>query len=86
MEMIYYACPFCSWCRPIKYGGREVRFDKVDPSRVKVVQVREFVGGIPGQPRGGHIRIIQSKTLRELPPELKEQIRNQCNKILKGLS
>lgn len=86
MEMTYYECPFCGWCRPIKYGGREVRFDKVDPQKVKALQVRESTGGIPGQPRGGHIRIIESKSLKELPEELKAQIRNQCDKILKALS
>ena len=86
MEMTYLQCPFCAWCRPIKYGGREVRFDKVDPTNVKPIQIRELSGQEFGTPKGGHIRIIESKRLRELPEELKEQIRAQCQKILKALS
>lgn len=85
-ELTYQQCPFCGWCRPIKYGGREVRFDKVDPSRVKVIQTRDLTGGIEGQPKGGHIKVIDSQSLEELPEELKEEIRNQCNKILKTLA
>ena len=85
-EMTYQQCPFCAWCRPIKYGGREVRFDKVDPENVKAIQVRELTGQRFGTPKGGHIEIIESQTLRELPEDLKEQIRRQCDKILKALS
>ena len=81
-EMIYLQCVFCGWCRPVKYGGREVRFDKVDPGETKPFQVRQLSGGRIGEPKGGHIEIIESKSIRELPEELKNQIRNQCKKIL----
>lgn len=37
-EMTYLQCSFCGWCRPIQYGGREVRFDKVDPENIKPFQ------------------------------------------------
>ena len=82
MEMEYQQCVFCGWCRPIKYGGREVSFDKVDPSQVKVWQLRELTGGVAGQPKGGHIRTIESKTIRELPQEEKEKIRQQAQRIV----
>ncbi len=85
-RMTYLQCPFCAWCRPIKYGDKEVRFDKVDPKNIKAVQVRELTGQRFGTPKGGHIEIIESQTLRELPKDLKEQIRDQCDKILKALS
>lgn len=84
-EMIYYQCPFCGWCRPEKYGGREVRFDKVDPGETKPFQVRELSGQRIGEPKGGHIQIVESKTLKELPAEMKNQIKIQCEKILDQL-
>jgi len=84
-EMIYYACPFCGWCRPEKYGGRVVQFNKVDPEKVKVVQTRRLTGTRAHEAPGGHISIIDSKTLKELPAEFRDQIKNQCEKILKAL-
>lgn len=88
-QVEYYQCPFCGWCRPTKYGvnkqtleDREVRFDKVDPERVRVLQTRELTGG----KGGGHITTVDSQTLKELDSKLKEQIKNQCEKILKALS
>ena len=56
------------------------------PVKVKALQVGEFTGTIAGRPKGGHIRIVESKTLKELPKELKEQVKNQCYKILQALS
>jgi len=38
-EMTYLQYPFCAWCRPVQYGGREVKFDKVDPENIKSFQV-----------------------------------------------
>ena len=84
-EIEYQQCPFCGWCRPVQYGGREVRFDKVDPENIKAFQVRRLSGQRIGEPKGGHIEIIESKTLKELPGEIKNQIKNQCNKILDSL-
>ncbi len=84
-EVEYQQCPFCGWCRPVQYGGREVRFDKVDPGNIKPFQVRRLSGQRIGEPKGGHIEIIQSKTLNQLPGETKNQIRNQCKKILDSL-
>lgn len=84
-EMIYYQCPFCGWCRPVKYGGREVRFDKVEPRETKPFQIRQLSGGRIGEPKGGHIEITESKSLKELSNEMKNQIQNQCEKILDSL-
>ena len=82
MEMEYLCCPFCAWVRPKKYGGREVSFSKVDPSRVKVWQLRSLTSEGRGK---GRIEIVDSKVLSELEPEQKEQIRNQCQRILAEL-
>ncbi len=84
-EMIYLQCPFCGWCRPIKYGGREVKFDKVDPENIKAFQVRRLSGQRIGESKGERIEIIESKTLKELPGEIKNQIKIQSKKILDGL-
>ena len=84
-EMTYLQCVFCGWCRPLSYGGREVRFDKVDPGETKPFQVRRLSGQRIGEPKGGHIEIIESKTLKELPEEMKNQIKIQCEKILNAL-
>lgn len=84
-QIQYQQCPFCGWCRPLQYGGREVRFDKVDPGETKPFQVRRLSGQRIGEPKGGHIEIIESKILKELPGEMKNQIRNQCQKILATL-
>lgn len=86
----YQACPFCGWNRPSKYGynkdtlqSREVTFGTIDPSQVRVWQLRELTGGIKGQPRGGHIKIIDSKVITQLSPEGKEEIKAQAQRILK---
>jgi len=80
--MEYLCCPFCAWVRPIKYGGREVMFDKVDPGQTKPWQLREL--GSLGRGKG-YIKIVDSKVLSELEPDQKEQIKNQCQKILAEL-
>ena len=83
-EMEYLSCPFCSWCRPIKYGGRVVSFTKVDPAKVKVWQLRDLRGAGKGS-KNASITMIDSKTLSELPQELKNQVKNQCQRILQAL-
>ncbi|TKJ46842.1 hypothetical protein CEE34_06890 [Candidatus Aerophobetes bacterium Ae_b3a] len=84
-EMTYLQCSFCGCCRPIQYGGREVRFDKVDPENIKPFQVCRLSGQRIGESKGGHIEIIETKTLKELPGELKNQIKIQYRKILNAL-
>lgn len=42
----------------------------------------DLTGGIEGQPKGGHIRTIESKTIRELSQEEKEKIKKQAQKII----
>ena len=87
----YIACPFCGWVRPLEYGysasgnKRTVSFDKIDPGQVKVIQIRELSGSVKGEKRGGHIRIVESKTLSMLDEQAKAKIRNQCQKILDAL-
>lgn len=83
-QVEYLSCPFCSWCRPIKYGGREVRFDKVDPAKVRVWQLRDLRGAGKGS-KNAHIDIVDSQTLSELPQELKNDIKNQAQRILEAL-
>jgi len=92
-EMKYYCCPFCGWVRPIKYGfslkeikQRQVSFDKVDPARIKVIQVRELSGGVKGMPRGGHIKTVEATYLKDLGLPEKMKIKSQCEKILKALN
>ena len=75
-EMTYLQCSFCGWCRPIQYGGREVRFDKVDPENIKPFQVCRLSGQRIGESKGGHIEIIESKTLKELPRRNKKSNKN----------
>lgn len=78
-----YVCPLCGWHRPIHYGTsrtgepREVRFDKLDP-HTAIAWRKDRVGG-------GQIERIWSKTLVELPDDIKDQVRRQCRAILKEL-
>lgn len=91
-EMEYKTCPFCAWTRPIKYGikkrnggtWREVKFDKVDPGKVKILETREL--SHPTGQKAGSIKTVDYTLLKDLPEELKNQIKNQCNKILKIIS
>ena len=85
------ACVMCGWWRTVSYGvsqktglPREVRFDKVDPSTATVWRRERLRGAGRGQ-HGASIEVVQSKTLRELDPDIKEQIRSQCKKILEIL-
>ncbi len=76
-EMTYYQCPLCGWCRPEKYVGREVRFDKANPGETKPLQIRQLSGQKIGESKGGHIEILESKTLKELSEDMKNQVRTQ---------
>jgi len=84
-------CPMCGWIRPVKYGVskrtgeiREVRFDKMNMEAAPLWRLERLV------PRGraskdARIELVDSKTLAQLPDDLKNQIKNQCRKILKIL-
>jgi len=88
----YRACPFCGWTRPVKYGVkqknegglREVRFDKVNPEKVKVIEIREL--SHPKGQKAGKIETISYTLLKDLPDEFKKSIKKQCEKILKAIS
>jgi len=82
------ACPMCGWIRTVYYGTsqrtgepREVRFDRIDVERAPIWRLDRFSGKGRGS-RDATIELVDSKTLEELPGELKEQIRRQCLKIL----
>jgi len=84
-ESEFLQCPLCGWVRPLNYGWskegewREVRFDKVDPSRVLVWQKKEL--GSKGKGKG-IIRLVEGLKLNQLPEDLKVQIKEQARKIL----
>lgn len=85
------ACPMCGWWRPIPYGAnrqtgevREVRFDKVDPATAPMWHRVRMRGAGRGS-KDATIEFTDSKTLTELPEEMKEQIRRQCHRILEVL-
>ena len=80
-------CPFCGWWRTVRYGidqagnPREVRFDKVDPAAAPMFKVQRLSGAGRGSP-DAKIETIESKGLKDLPENIKEQMREQCHKIL----
>jgi len=85
------ACPMCGWIRTLKYGvseetgePREVRFDKIDVENAPIFRV-ERMSGRGRASKQAVIELVSSKTLAELPDEYKEQIKIQCNRILKNL-
>lgn len=85
------ACPLCGWWRTLNWGIdqrtgelREVRFDKVDVETASLWRV-ERLSGAGRASRNAKIELVDSRKLEELPHELKEQIRRQCQKILEIL-
>ena len=85
------ACPFCGWIRPLKYGisqrtgePREVRFDRMDLDTAPIWRL-EKLSGAGRASKNAKIELLETRTLREIAPELKEQIRQQCHKILEIL-
>ena len=85
------ACPMCGWVRTVNYGAsqrtgqpREVRFDKIDVEHAPIWRLDRLSGKGRGS-REATIELVDSKTLAELPAELKEQIERQCHKILEIL-
>ena len=63
---------------------REVRFDKVNVKTAPLWRV-ERLSGAGRASRNAKIELVDSKKLGELPPEMKEQIKTQCQKILEIL-
>ena len=63
---------------------KEVRFDRVDVERAPIWRLDWLTGKGRGS-KEATIELVDSKTLAELPTELKEQIERQCQKILKVL-
>lgn len=87
----YICCGLCGWWRTSPFGVnqqtgeiREVRFDKVDPATAPMWQKRRLCGAGRGN-KNAKIEILDSKTLVELPEEIKDQIRRQCHRILEVL-
>ena len=85
------ACPMCGWLRTVNYGVskrtgeiREVRFDKMDVEHAPIWRLDRLSGKGRGS-KEATIELVDSKTLAELPGELKEQIKRQCLKILAAL-
>lgn len=85
------ACPLCGWIRTIPFGidqrtgkPREVRFDKVDVENAPMWR-REVLSGAGRGSKDAKIELTDSKTLAELPAEIKSQIKTQCRRILEIL-
>jgi len=89
-------CPLCGWVRTVKGGvylrttsyykagePRRIHFD-VDVEHAPIWRQDRLSGKGRGS-KEATIELVDSKTLAELPAELKEQIIRQCQKILKIL-
>ena len=89
-------CPLCGWIRTVKarvyqrttpyYEAgepRKVHFD-VDVEHAPIWRL-DWLSGKGQGSREAKIELVDSKTLAELPAELKEQIIRQCHKILEIL-
>lgn len=80
-------CPFCGWWRPSPYGvdregnPREVRFDKVDPATAPMWRKQRLTGAGRGSPNA-KVELLESKGLKDLPEDIREQMKEQCHKIL----
>ncbi len=86
------ACPLCGWIRPLDYGisqrtgkVREVRFDKVDVEHAPIWRLDKLSGKGRGS-KEATIELVDSKTLAELPDDIKDQIKRQCHRILEILA
>lgn len=83
------ACPMCGWYRELESYGfsqktglpREVRFDKVDVENAPILRVTVMTGAGRGS-RNASIETVETMGLRELPEELKAQIKRQAQRIL----
>ncbi len=84
-------CALCGWIRPVKYGVskrtgqvREVRFDKMDLIHAPLWRLEKMTSAGRGSPKAT-IELVDSKTLVQLNDDIKFQIINQCQAILKIL-
>jgi len=84
------ACPLCGWIRTLNYGvsqrtgkPREVRFDEIDVEHAPIWRLDRLSGKGRGS-KEAVIEMVDSKILAQLPTELKEQIKQQCERILKN--
>lgn len=82
------ACPLCGWYRqlegyrtPKMLERKELRFDRVDVENAPLLRVLIFSGAGRAS-KNAHIETVETKTLRELPEELKAQIKRQATRIL----
>lgn len=85
------ACPLCGWWRTLNYGVskqtgeiREVRFDKVDPATATLYRVEKLSGAGRASP-DATIETIETRQITEIPEEYRDQIRDQCYRILAAL-
>lgn len=85
------ACPLCGWGRTLNYGVskrtgevREVRFDKIDVEHAPIWRL-DWMSGKGRGSKEATIELVDSKTLAELPDDLKDQIKRQCYRILEVL-
>jgi len=90
--VVHLQCPLCGWTRPKPYGFSVKKMEERSPEFAKMVvattpvwQMREMRGAGRGS-KNAVIRTVETKTLRELPAELKAQIKAQCEAILAELS
>lgn len=83
------ACPMCGWWRQLESYGisqktlepRVVKFDKVDVENGAMLRVEVLKGAGRGS-RNASVDLVETKGLRELPEELKAQIKRQAQRIL----
>ena len=90
METERLACPMCGWWRTKNFGiglngePREVRFDKMDVETAPMWRLERLIGAGRASKKAT-IVTLETKRLSELPDEMKAQIREQCQKILRIL-
>ncbi len=90
------ACPMCGWIRTITAGvylrttpyhqagePRAVHFD-IDVEHAPIWRL-DWLRGKGRGSKEATIELVDSKTLAQLPDDLKEQIKLQCHKILEVL-
>lgn len=84
-------CPMCGWWRTVQYGTdqrtgkpREIRFDKVDPDAAPMYRVERMIGAGRAS-KNATIELLESKGLKDLSEDMREQIAAQCHRILEAL-
>ena len=84
-------CPMCGWWRTLDYGidrrtglPRKIASNKVEPAASPMYRL-ERMAGAGRASKKATIELLESKGLKDLPEDLKEQIKEQCHKILEVL-